>query len=85
MRLMPLETQFVTPASTIEAVLKLQGFIVVPKGKDLDVSLPRFPRKITLNTGSNIASFSKSNFRQLKGNTPNEIADELRLMLQSGS
>jgi hypothetical protein len=81
---MPPNMQFVTPASAIEAVLRLKGFIVVPKGKDLHVSLPRMPRKLTLNTSSNVASFSKTNYQRLKGTTPDEIADELMAILTSG-
>jgi hypothetical protein len=74
--------QFITPASALEAVLKLRGFKVVSKGKDIDVSLPRGARTITLNPRSYVASSGRNNYVLLKGTTPNEIADELAALLR---
>ena len=75
--------QFVTPASVLEAVLKLRGFKVTSKGKDIDVSLPRGARTVTLNPRSYVASFGRKNYLLLKGQTPNEIADELEVLLRA--
>jgi hypothetical protein len=80
---MPPDMQFVTPASALEAVLKLRGFKVISKGKDIDVSLPTGARTITLNPRSYVASFGSHNYQTLKGRTPNEIADELVELLSS--
>jgi hypothetical protein len=76
--------QFVTPASAIEAVLKLRGCTVTPKRGSNELVIHLAGHKpISLNPSSRMASRGKMRWPQLKGETANEMADELIGYLRS--